>query len=281
MLEVRDGAGELIATSDDWRSSQQAEITANGLAPVNDREAAIILNLPGSSERNSYTAVLTGDDGGQGIGLVEVYDLDAESFADLGNVSTRSLVGAGDEVLIGGYIVRDNSFSNRSQTILMRGIGPSLSGAGIANPLQDPQITLVDPQGNALVSNDDWQQSPEAAAMSATGIAPSHPKEAADSAVSPTGSLHGNLAGSGWRHRHWLGRGVQPRQPVTPLTTKTWPRRAGVYHLRGGGLFRAYRQVAAVPGPPENGCWPHREKVLTSERPKTALHHGISHPTGV
>ena len=180
VLEVyRDGSSTPIATSNNWRTAQQAEITASGLAPTDDREAAVILNLTGSSARNSYTAILRGADDTQGIGLVEVYDLEAESFADMGNVSTRSLVGIGDDVVIGGFIVRDDSYTNQSQTILMRGIGPSLAAAGISNSLQDPQITLVDAQGNALASNNDWESSPEAAAMAATGIAPTDPKESA------------------------------------------------------------------------------------------------------
>ena len=179
VLEVRNSAGTVIATSNNWRSAQQAELTASGLAPTDDREAAVILNLTGSGERNSFTAILRGADGSQGIGVVEVYDLDADSFADLGNISTRSLVGTGDDVLIGGFIVRDDSFTNQPQSVLMRGIGPSLSSSGITNPLQDPQITLVDLQGNVITTNTDWESSPEAAAMLATGIAPSHPKEAA------------------------------------------------------------------------------------------------------
>jgi hypothetical protein len=38
---------------------------------------------------------------------------------------------------------------------------------------------LHDAQGALLTSNDDWQQSPEAAEIEATTIAPTHPKESA------------------------------------------------------------------------------------------------------
>ena len=178
VLRVFDSNGQ-IATNDNWRTTQQAEISASGLAPNNDKECAVIINLADAAVHTNYTAILSGAGGGTGIGLVEVYDLDAESFADLGNVATRGLVGTGDNVLIGGFVVRDDSFANQPQTILLRGIGPSLNGAGVSNPLQDPFIELHDAQGAALVSNDDWGSSPDAGALALSGAAPTNPKEAA------------------------------------------------------------------------------------------------------
>jgi hypothetical protein len=177
VLKVYDVNGE-IATNDGWRSAQQAEITASGLAPADDREPAIILNLTGAHQ-SGYTAILSGVGGATGIGLVEVYDLDAESFSDLGNLATRGLVGSGNNVLIGGFIVLDDSFTNQSQNILVRGIGPSLAGAGVSNSLQDPLLALHDSQGALILSNDDWGQSAEAAALALSGLAPSSPKESA------------------------------------------------------------------------------------------------------
>jgi hypothetical protein len=179
-IDVYDAAGQLVMSNDNWRSSsQQAAITASGLAPIDDREPAIILNLTGTEARNKYTAIVRGKNDAEGIALVEVYDLEAESFADLGNVSTRGPVGTGNDVMIGGFIVRDVSFTNQSQNILVRGIGPSLTGAGVKGALADPFIDLHDAQGNIVASNDNWESSPDAAALTATGIAPSNPKEAA------------------------------------------------------------------------------------------------------
>lgn len=178
VLKIYDANGE-IATNDSWRSAQQAEITASGLAPVDDKEPAVILNLTGTNNITNYTAILSGVGGATGIGLVEVYDLDAESFADLGNLATRGLVGSGNNVLIGGFIVLDDSFTNQSQNILVRGIGPSLAGAGVSNSLQDPNIALHDSQGALIVSNDDWGSSSDSAALALSGLAPSSPKEAA------------------------------------------------------------------------------------------------------
>ena len=70
-LELFDGNGMSIATNDDWRSSQQEEIEATGLAPKNQFESAILRSLaPGD-----YTAVVSGKGGSTGVALVEIYQL--------------------------------------------------------------------------------------------------------------------------------------------------------------------------------------------------------------
>jgi hypothetical protein len=178
VLRVFDSSGQ-IATNDNWRSTQQAEISASGLAPGNDKEAAVIINLVNAAANTNYTAILSGSNGGTGIGLIEVYDLDAESFADLGNVATRGFVGSGADVLIGGFVVQDDSFTGQPQNILVRGIGPSLAASGVSNPLQDPVIDLHDSQGATIISNNDWGSSPDAAALATSGLAPPNPKESA------------------------------------------------------------------------------------------------------
>jgi hypothetical protein len=71
VLELHNGQGALIASNDNWRSAQQAEIVATGIAPMSNLESAIVKTLgPGS-----YTAVVRGKNGGTGIGLVEMYSL--------------------------------------------------------------------------------------------------------------------------------------------------------------------------------------------------------------
>lgn len=70
-LELHDGNGAVIATNDDWQQSQRAEIQMSGLAPADDREAAII----GNFAAGQYTAILRGKNETTGIGLVEAYKL--------------------------------------------------------------------------------------------------------------------------------------------------------------------------------------------------------------
>jgi len=71
ILELRDSDGRLIASNDNWRSDQEAEILATGIAPTSDLESAITRQLlPGK-----YTAIVRGVNGSTGIALVEVYGL--------------------------------------------------------------------------------------------------------------------------------------------------------------------------------------------------------------
>lgn len=71
-LELRDGNGALLVANNDWQDDafQASQLTSAGLAPLNNLESGIVMNLP----PGPYTALLAGRNGGTGIGLVEVYD---------------------------------------------------------------------------------------------------------------------------------------------------------------------------------------------------------------
>ena len=73
VVELHGSDGQLIALNDDWATgSQEGEITATGLQPGNSLESALIATIPSGN----YTAIVQGANGGAGIGLVEIYDLD-------------------------------------------------------------------------------------------------------------------------------------------------------------------------------------------------------------
>jgi plastocyanin len=70
-LELHDANGSLLAANDNWKTTQQTEITASGYAPPNDLESAIVRTLaPGN-----YTAIVRGVNNTTGVALVEVYAL--------------------------------------------------------------------------------------------------------------------------------------------------------------------------------------------------------------
>jgi hypothetical protein len=75
------------------------------------------------------------------------------SAGELANLSTRGLVGTGDDVLIGGLIVTGNP----SKRVILRAVSPPL-GAGV---LEDPILDLHSASGNTLQTNDDWRYGPE------------------------------------------------------------------------------------------------------------------------
>jgi mono/diheme cytochrome c family protein len=70
-LELHDGNGGLLASNDNWRSDQEAEIIATGIPPSNDLESAIVTLLPAAN----YTAIVRGVNNTTGVALVEVYAL--------------------------------------------------------------------------------------------------------------------------------------------------------------------------------------------------------------
>jgi uncharacterized protein YkwD len=76
MLELRDANGTVLRANDNWRiGGQEQEIIDSTVAPTNNAEAALIHILPGSTGGASYTAIVGGVGGEQGIAVVEVYAL--------------------------------------------------------------------------------------------------------------------------------------------------------------------------------------------------------------
>jgi len=99
-------------------------------------------------------------------------------------LSARGLVGSGETVLIGGFIVGGSALANNA--VVVRALGPSLSGAGVSNPLPDPLLELHNSSGAIVASNNDWQTT-QAARITASGLAPTDPRESAIFVTLPTG----------------------------------------------------------------------------------------------
>ena len=180
VIELYDVNNNLIASNDDWFTSNDAQtICSYRRDPPNSIESALLVTLnPGS-----YTAIVKSYSDAQqaatsGVALFEVYDLRTSS-SRLGNVSTRGQVGTGDNILIGGVIVGGNT----SKPVVVRALGPTLTQFGVTGVLQNPYLELRNANGNLVEANNDWQQSPEAATISADGKAPPNAKE---SAMAPT-----------------------------------------------------------------------------------------------
>jgi len=191
MLELHGPAGFVTIANDNWRDDpvQAAAIKATGIPPTNNLEAAIDATLnPGA-----YTAIIRGKNNTSGTGLIEAYDLSQAVPARLANISTRAFVDIGSNVVIAGFILGGNSGDDR---IVLRGIGPSLGGAGVGNPLADPTLELRDGNGVLLMADNNWQDDPtQAAELIAAGLAPASPLECAIAATLPPGPYTAVLAG--------------------------------------------------------------------------------------
>jgi hypothetical protein len=186
VLDLYDASGNLISTNDDWQQGQAQALRDANLAPPNPSESAILATLaPGA-----YTAITRGFRDATGIGLVEVYDLQTSASSKLGNLSTRGLVGAAQNVMIGGTIITGPDAAR----VVFRALGPSLAAVGIPNAISDPQLDLFDGNGTKISSNNNWKDS-QAAAISSAGLAPSNDLESAIVADLPPGNYTAIVSG--------------------------------------------------------------------------------------
>jgi len=197
-LDLGGPNGSGLAFNDNWRVGEGDAIEATGLPPTDDREAAIVRTL----QPGAYTAIVRGKNNSTGIALVEAYDLAGNNGARLANISSRSFVQTGEEVMIGGIIIGAGRGSDAAGTarVVVRGLGPSLAGAGIADWLADPELQVVDANGGTVAANDDWRQTQEAE-LQASGLAPNDSREAASIVVLAKGGytaiLRGKSGGTG------------------------------------------------------------------------------------
>ena len=177
-MELHDGSGALLASDDNWKDTQQAAINATGKAPPNDLESAILRTL----EPGNYTAIVRGKNNTTGVALVDAYDLGEATDSTLTNISTRGFVDTGNNVMIGGFIS-----GNGMVKVIVRALGPTLSGFGVPNVLADPTLELRDGQGTLLAANDNWADTQQAE-IQASGFAPPNMLESAIVAVRPPGN---------------------------------------------------------------------------------------------
>ena len=190
-----------IATNDNWKtrpdgSSQETEVRATAIPPANDLESAIVITLsPGA-----YTAILADKNGGPGIGVVEVYDLAQQTDSKLANISTRGFVDIGDNVMIGGFIAGGGTPGATAGEVI-RAIGPSLGGLGVAGALEDTILELYNASGTLLVSNDNWKLradgTSQEAEIQATTLAPSDDRESALAVTLAPGNYTAIVRGKG------------------------------------------------------------------------------------
>ena len=105
--------------------------------------------------------------------------LESTKFPTVGpqalNLSTRGIVSGGDNVLIGGFIVTGTD----PKTMVLRALGPSLSGFGLSDVLSDPVLSVYNSSGTLVATNDNWQSDPMRSVVEANGLAPANPLESA------------------------------------------------------------------------------------------------------
>jgi hypothetical protein len=203
-LELHDGSGALIASNNNWAttiiggiitSNQVHEIQASGYVPGDPFESAIIADLPAGD----YTAVVSGVNNTTGVALAEVYELSPETNSILGNISARSFVQTGDNVMIGGFMVQ----GTEPKRVIIRAIGPELTQHGVPDALANPTLELHDGTGALIASNNNWATtiiggiitSNQVHEIQASGHVPGDPLESAIIADLPAGNYTAVIRG--------------------------------------------------------------------------------------
>lgn len=153
-LKLFDSAGVQTNQNDDWGGGADlvAAFTQVGAfaLPAASKDAALLLALPAGPN----TAHVTSTSGG-GVALIEAYDADTGlPTARLINISARTQVGLGENILIAGFVIDGTA----SKTVLIRGVGPGLVQFGLSATavLTDPQLRLFSGAGQSLQENNDW-----------------------------------------------------------------------------------------------------------------------------
>jgi hypothetical protein len=161
-LQLYNAQASLLASNTGWDSSLaslMSELGAPTLVP-GSTDAAISTTLsPGG-----YSAIISGNGGGSGIALAEVFDASwtlpggyTLQTPRLTSLSGRGFVGTGNNVLIGGIYIGGNT----AKTVLIRASGPALSGLGLSGGLLDPTLSLHNSSGALMASNTGWGGNPQ------------------------------------------------------------------------------------------------------------------------
>jgi hypothetical protein len=157
-----------MAMNDDWGQAANAAGISTMAAsvgafafPVGSRDAAWLNTLASGG----YTVQVGGAGGATGVVLLEAYDAGGGATARLANVSARSAVGTGGDILIAGFVVNEGA-----STILVRGVGPGLVQFGVPGTINDPQLQIFR-ETQLVAENNDWGAATNAAALASTAQA--------------------------------------------------------------------------------------------------------------
>ena len=189
VLQIYDGAGNLVTSNDNYADHSSASaVASSGKANIDSLEPAVQITVtPGS-----YTAIVSGSAGSTGNALVEVYNEDTSSTTiTLSNLSTRGYVGTGASQMIAGFVVSSNT------TVTIRALGPTLASLGVSGALADPILQIYDGAGNLVTSNDNNADHSSASAVSSSGKANIDSLEPALQIAVTPGNYTAIVSGSG------------------------------------------------------------------------------------
>jgi len=141
-LLLRDGA---------YSDSTHGSVQSNGSFEFTSESGAFY-----SGNIDLEVGRISGDVTGDENFELYLHNGEGEKNARFINLSTRGVVGEGDNVLIGGFVLR-----GEPRPILVRAVGPSLSEFDVPNFLSEPRLNIY--QGSSLIaSSGPWGDQPNA-----------------------------------------------------------------------------------------------------------------------
>ncbi len=200
VMTVFQGSSQ-VNQNDDWTGtfnfSSVGAFAFSGTAP---RDAAI---YSASTSAGSYSIQIAGKNNGTGIALAEIYDATpSDNFAGttprLVNVSARTQVGTGDNILIAGFAVSGSS----AVRVLIRAVGPTLGAApfNVGGTLADPKLEIYS-GSTKTIENDNWAGTAELkaafASVAAFAFSADNSRDAALVATLQPGSYTAQISGVG------------------------------------------------------------------------------------
>jgi glucose/arabinose dehydrogenase len=108
------------------------------------------------------------------------------------DVSSRSRVTTGDNVMIGGFIITGTA----GKKVIVRGLGPSLTQSNVPDALADPILELHGPSGALITSNDNWRETQKTEIVNSQ-LAPTNDLESAIIQTLQPGAYTAILKGKG------------------------------------------------------------------------------------
>jgi len=169
VLTLYNASGTVVATNTGWGTNANAAqiaaafVTTGAFAlPLDSPDCALLTGLP----PGAYTAEVAGLNGTTGVGLAEVYEVQAGD-PELITISTRAFVSGGSAVEIGGIVVH----GSQSVTALLRAVGPTLSQFGVTGALAQPTLSIVNAAGTTVATNIGWSTNSNASQIAATASA--------------------------------------------------------------------------------------------------------------
>jgi hypothetical protein len=163
-IRVLNAQGVEVGFNDNWSAAPNHSAVTTAAAavgafslPEGSKDAAMLITV----QPGIHTLLITGVGATTGIALAEVYDCDSGKPCRLVNISSRTLVGGGDEVSITGFVVSGSG----SRDLLIRGVGPSLAALGVSGVTANPKIALYNSNQQLVAQNDDWGTAPDVASL--------------------------------------------------------------------------------------------------------------------